>query len=270
MMNEGKRAAGPSRHLNFEEGSYFESTSRPLYALAFLLPLVVVYEIGTFRLNTDMIALTQSRVATFTWLMGLAEWIGMDRSLAWAFPGLVAVIILFCWHMSSHHPWRIRVGWIGGMAVESMVLTLPLFLIGSLTSSSLNISVMAEGDPVQSQRYLADITTAIGAGIYEELVFRLILLGLLVMVMEDALKLKKSTSMVLTVALSALLFAGHHYVGLGGEGFYWIEEFAAGGFVFRTMAGVYFAVLLRWRGFGIIAGTHAAFDIIMFTMEMWG
>jgi len=267
MVNDGNRAAGPSRHLNFEEGSYFESTSRPLYALVFLLPLVVVYEIGTFRLNTDMIALTQSRVATFTWLMGLAEWIGMDRSLAWAFPGLVVVVILFCWHMSSHHPWGIRLGWIGGMAVESMVLTLPLFLIGSLTSSSLKISVTASDQAAQSQRYLADLTTGIGAGIYEELVFRLILLGLLVMVMEDALKLKKTTSVVVAVALSALLFAGHHYVGLGGEGFYWIGEgFTAGGFVFRTMAGVYFAVLLRWRGFGIIAGTHAAYDMIMFTL----
>ncbi|MCH9023454.1 MAG: CPBP family intramembrane metalloprotease, partial [Planctomycetes bacterium] len=216
------------------------------------------------------IALTQARVATFTWLMGLAEWIGMDRSLVWAFPGLVVVVILFCWHMSSHHPWGIRIGWLGGMAIESIVLTLPLFLIGSITNSSLKFSVMSGAESEQRQRYLADLTTGIGAGIYEELVFRLILLGLLVMIMEDAIKLKKTTSVVVGVSLSALLFAAHHYVGLGeGGGFRMIEEFGAGSFVFRTMAGVYFAVLFRYRGFGIIAGTHAAFDIIMFTLELF-
>jgi hypothetical protein len=37
------------------------------------------------------------------------------------------------------------------------------------------------------------------------------------------------------------------------------------------MAGVYFAMLLRYRGFGIIAGTHAAYDVLMFTFkQVWG
>ena len=33
-------------------------------------------------------------------------------------------------------------------------------------------------------------------------------------------------------------------------------------FVFRTLAGVYFACLFAMRGFGITAGTHAFYDII--------
>jgi len=38
--------------------------------------------------------------------------------------------------------------------------------------------------------------------------------------------------------------------------FHWTE------FGFRTMAGIYFAVLFAIRGFGITAGTHAFYDII--------
>jgi len=33
-------------------------------------------------------------------------------------------------------------------------------------------------------------------------------------------------------------------------------------FGFRTIAGIYFAVLFAIRGFGVTAGTHAFYDII--------
>jgi len=257
---------GPGKHLNFARGSYLESTSRPLYALLFLLPLVIVYEIGALTVNTDQIAHTQSRVATFTWLLAVAQWIGMNRTLIWAFPGLVVALILFCWHMVSHDPWHVRVKWIGGMAVESVLMTLPLFLLGSIMQSSLNF---AAASPVSS--YLADLTTSIGAGIYEELVFRFILMGLIIMFMEDLVKAKKTTAVFVAVGLSALLFAAHHYVGIENGHFRAIssEQFTAPSFIFRTMAGVYFALLFRYRGFGIIAGTHAAYDMINFTLKLF-
>ena len=62
----------PRHHLNYLTGSYLESTSRPLYALLFLLPWIAIYEIGTILANTDQIAHTQSRVAAFTWIMAVA------------------------------------------------------------------------------------------------------------------------------------------------------------------------------------------------------
>ena len=248
-----------SRHFNFAEGSYLESTSRPLYALLFLLPLLALYELGTLLVNTDQIAHTQARVAAFTWLMDLAEWIGVDHSLAWAFPGFVVVIVLLCWHMSSHYPWRIRFRWLGGMAIESVLLCIPLLVLNAALGSSTAYSAAAAAP---QNHYLANIVTSIGAGIYEELMFRLILMGLMLMLLEDVLKIKTAVATTAAVLLSAVLFALHHYIGLDGANgvaFSWVS------FLFYSLAGVYFAAVFHYRGYGIIAGTHAAYNVVLYS-----
>jgi len=263
-QKHSKPETDPTGHLNFAEGSYLESTSRPLYALAFLLPLIVFYELGTILVNTDQIEQTQGRVATFAWLMGLAEWIGVDYSLAWAFPGLVVVIILLCWHLSSQHSWRIRFRRLLWMAVECVVLSMPLLILNAvLSSSAACAAINPAGRP---GTYVADIVTSVGAGIYEELVFRLILVGLIIMLMEDVLKVKGAPATVVAVLASAALFAAHHYVGFDRGCLIRMpgEEFTLLSFAFRTAAGIYFAMIFHYRGYGIIAGTHAAYNIILY------
>ena len=115
---------------------------------------------------------------------------------------------------------------------------------------------------VRGKSLLADIVTGIGAGIYEELIFRLILICVLMMLFQDVFRLGHKNSIILSVLVSAALFSAHHHmVFVNGQlsssvPFNWTE------FVFRTVAGIYFAVLFAIRGFGITAGTHAFYDII--------
>ena len=77
--------------LNFARDSYLERTSRPIYAAAFLLPFIIVYEIGTILINTDVLRKTQIRVVAFDWLQRLLEHVGAGDRLAWAAPPLVAI-----------------------------------------------------------------------------------------------------------------------------------------------------------------------------------
>jgi hypothetical protein len=271
----GKTDYSANTILNFGSGSYLESTSRPFYALIFLLPLIVIYEMGTILVNTNHIFHTQSRVAAFTWLMGLAEWIGMHRSLAWAFPGFVVLIILLCWHLSSKYPWRIRLKWLAGMYLECIALCLPLFAFGAVLNRTYNFAVTTAASSTValstngSSSYLAKIVTSIGAGIYEELVFRLILIGLIIVLMEDLLHIKDPTATIVAVLVSAALFAAHHYVGIENGRICRLAEepFTLGSFLFRTLAGIYFAIIFRYRGYGITAGTHAAYNVILFTIK---
>jgi len=109
---------------------------------------------------------------------------------------------------------------------------------------------------------MADVVTGVGAGIYEELVFRLILICVLMMVFQDLIGMGHQNAVVLSILISAALFSAHHHIiwvdgQLGRSApFCWSE------FGFRTIAGVYFAILFAVRGFGITAGTHAFYDII--------
>jgi len=256
----------PGTQFNVAPGSYLECTSRPMYALMFLLPLIAVYELGTLVVNTDQAAqtLVQKRVVAFIWLSRLAEWAGVKGGWAWAFPGFVVVVLLVCWQAVSRRPWEVRLWWLGGMALESVVFALPLLALNAAIGSSVRTAAGGAG----ASSHLAQVVTGIGAGIYEELVFRFILVGLVLLLLEDAFHVKPPLPALAAVFISAGLFAAHHYVGVAGGRLAVLEPFTVPGFVFRALAGLYFALLFRGRGYGVAAGTHAAYDILL--TSFWG
>ncbi|MHC4266717.1 MAG: CPBP family intramembrane glutamic endopeptidase, partial [Planctomycetota bacterium] len=107
---------------------------------------------------------------------------------------------------------------------------------------------------------LANIVTGIGAGIYEELVFRLLLICGLMIAFQDLAGLSHKHSIILSVVISSALFSAHHHIDiLTGQT---SSVFSAAAFVFRTLAGIYFAILFAIRGFGVTSGTHAFYNII--------
>ncbi|MBI9016274.1 MAG: CPBP family intramembrane metalloprotease [Phycisphaerae bacterium] len=272
---EAKNGHGPLSFFNDAPGAYPEVTRRPLYGLAFLLPLVLVYELGI--MFTDSLSDYKVRITAFSWLIDFALHIGMKPSLAKAFPGFVVVIVLLCWQLSSNHDWKIKPRWLGGMALESIIWAMPLFLIGALLETILRnmfdsswLLAAVEGKTA-IQMAISDIVTSIGAGIYEELIFRLIVMGILIMLFEDVLKRPALLSIILAAVLSSVLFAVYHYIGVrtdadGGWSFYQTNPIRISGFLFRVTAGLYFAYIFKIRGFGIAAGSHCVYDIIFFSI----
>jgi len=299
-----KNKYSTSQLLNFAQDSYFERTSRPIYAIVFLLPFIVFYELGTILINTDVLNKTQVRVVAFVWLQSfLDEYVGLGSRLAWIAPPLVVVVILIALQLASRKRWDFGLRDIWPMAVECILLAVPLIVLSlflnspvepqgdigrfdssvrriqiesvpscsSATASSLSSAVMetvnggvntVRNSTIGNKSLLANIVTGIGAGIYEELIFRLILICVLMLLFQDVLGLSRKSSIILSVLVSAALFSAHHHiVFVNGQlsqsaAFNWTE------FGFRTIAGVYLAVLFAIRGFGITAGTHAFYDII--------
>ena len=96
-----------------------------------------------------------------------------------------------------------------------------------------------------------------GAGIYEELVFRGLLLGLLLLVTTKLMKMRKTPAAFWSAITAALLFALFHYVGPAGD------KFTTGGFLQRTLGGLYFSGLFVTRGFGVTAACHALYDLLV-------
>ena len=82
------------------------------------------------------------------------------------------------------------------------------------------------------------------------------------LVLEDLLGMSHHKSIILAVVISAALFSAHHHIFFVNGRFGAGEVFSLGRFMFRTLAGVYFAVLFAVRGFGVAAGTHAFYNII--------
>jgi membrane protease YdiL (CAAX protease family) len=142
------------------------------------------------------------------------------------------------------------------MAVESLLLAIGLRMVLVLQST---ILLQIADPPALSHDWTIKIKEAmgfLGAGIYEELLFRLILITAAVWLIGLWLPDKRKIA-VLAVIASSLLFAAAHYVGAAGDEFGWFS------FSFRFFAGVFFALLFLYRGFGITAGSHALYDIIV-------
>jgi hypothetical protein len=79
-------------------------------------------------------------------------------------------------------------------------------------------------------------------------------------VLIDLLRMRKTPAIVLMILIGAVGFSAYHY--LGAEPFEWRS------FTFRTAAGIYFGMIFLWRGLGVTAGAHAAYDISTFAIAL--
>lgn len=102
---------------------------------------------------------------------------------------------------------------------------------------------------------LRDFILYCGAGVYEELVFRVILLGLLMLVFTKLLHLEHAHAAVWAVIAGALIFSAFHHIGN--------DDFRIGVFLQRVFAGLYFAAVYFNRSFGVAAASHALYDILV-------
>jgi hypothetical protein len=295
MANKKKGKKYSANQLfDFTKDSYLERTSRPIYAILFLLPFIIFYEMGTFSINTDVLNQSKIRVAAFVWLQSVLESMGFGARFAWVAPPLAVVLILIALQITSGKQWSFCFRDMPRMAVECIFLAIPLLVLtlfmgsssgqgdnisrfdnnkhktqilslpvcSSVTGRNISLLSAEDGEVMQEQSLMANIVTGIGAGIYEELVFRLILICLLMLLFQDVLRLTHTNSIVLSVLISAALFSAHHHIDLLSGQPNANDPFNSIRFAFRTIAGIYFAVLFAIRGFGITAGTHAFYDII--------
>ncbi len=222
--------------------------ARPLEALVFLLPLIVVSELGSRWFGVSAEFPEQGRVVAFHLLRFFFQLFGSTGALM---PALAVVAILLSTHVVSGQPWQVRKSAVGLMCLESMAWALPLLLINHWVR-------LAQG-PKPSE-WLGQATLGIGAGIYEELVFRLILVTAIVMIGSDLLGRRQAVMLLVAIVVSALLFAAHHHPPVGSD------PFDASRFLFRTLAGVYLGVIFAVRGYGLAAGTHAAYNLIVLAL----
>jgi len=299
---EGKDKYNMSQLFNFAQDSYLERTSRPIYALVFLLPFIIFYELGTILINTDVLNQTQDRVVAFIWLQSfLDEYLGLGSKFAWVAPPLTVVIVLVALQLSSRKRWYFAINDIWPMTVECILLAIPLIVLSLLLSgpakpngkinqvayslTQAQIEALPSCSSVDSddlllaaaeinsgrlrgKSLLANIVTGIGAGIYEELIFRLVLMCILMILFQDLMRFDHKNSIVLSVLISAALFSAHHHIVFVNGQFAPTAPFNWTEFGFRTIAGVYFAILFAIRGFGVTAGTHAFYDIIATFINM--
>jgi membrane protease YdiL (CAAX protease family) len=122
-------------------------------------------------------------------------------------------------------------------------------------------SVDSSGTALQFGARFPHMLSYLGAGIYEELLFRLMLLsGMIALCRQVGAGYAAATA--LAIMSTSLLFAAAHY-----ELFFHVGlDFTWYSFAFRLVAGALFSGLYLRRGFGIVVGTHVVYDILVATI----
>jgi len=248
--------------------TYFDRAAGPLHSLIFLLPLVVMYEIGAVVFlsgGTDGQAKT---VEAHSILVAVFSAFG---PVGGRIPAIALVVTLIALHLASRQRTRLRPAVLSGMAVESVAFTLPLLVlsavIGRLAAAQMGLIPAAQAAPSAGSVDLtslspgAGLTVSLGAGLYEEFLFRLVLVSALARLLRDLVGLSAPRSAAAAVLLAAIAFAWYHEPAVaGGDTVRWDY------FAFYTLAGVYFGALYLARGFGITAGAHACYDIVVLVL----
>lgn len=243
---------------------YVAAVRCPLYALAFVLPLVLAYEIGmmTTRAAGGGDALVSHGVVQSLFKLFGAQGVWL--------PGLLLLVTLLTAHVLGRDSGTLEARFLALMPLEASICSIPLFIITALpipmealdaplTSPARFIEALGDGagSSTTAVSTARGILLAIGAGLFEELVFRLYLLVGFQMLFADVLRLSRTIATILAIALSSYAFAACHVQPIG------VETFALGTFAARFIAGAYLCVVFMGRGMGIAVGSHVIHNVTL-------
>ncbi|MEZ6123252.1 MAG: CPBP family intramembrane glutamic endopeptidase [Planctomycetaceae bacterium] len=233
---------------------YWNDTRRPLCCLLFLLPWIVIYEAGILMLaGTEP---DRFRNGADYWLRSLLNGIGLSQGLLLP---LLVIGIFLTWHLWRGQTWTVRVETQVGMLAESFLLAVALMMLGQVHQLLFVNLQPGDADPRLLAIGDASLTMAvsyIGAGVYEEVMFRLLLVPAAYLLFR-MFECPRYFAAAMAAVSTAFLFALAHHVGPTADAF---NLFV---FSFRLGAGTFFAAVFLLRGFGITVGCHAAYDLLV-------
>ena len=236
--------------------SYWELSRSPRYSLLFALPLLLLYEGLALALNQG--GDVGIRNGADVLLRSLAAAVFGERGPV-LFGAVVALMLLALAIRDRRRAGvSLRPRLFVLMLVESAILAVVFgFAVGIVTAQLLNaLPPLAIGQATEMP-WPVVFMVSLGAGVYEELVFRVLLVSGLLLLARTLFAMGKGTATAFAVVLGALIFSAFHYIGP------YADPLELPSFVFRTVAGLAFSGLYVTRGFGITAWTHALYDVFL-------
>ena len=241
-----KSEKGDSKKSSKPDG-YFHWSREPSVGLFAVLPLWIAY-----ILLRSQLAPAESNGAELLLLEQFAPF-GDHAYVILSAAFAVMIIVAAFSLMKRGVPW-LRV--VAVIVLEGVVYGVMLGPIAAAMTSSADQLLQISPS---SDEMVVNIVGSIGAGIFEELVFRLAVMSVLAWIGARAVRswgLPRFCAGLIAVVVSALLFSWFHHV-CG-------EEFDRGVFVFRTMAGILLGLLMWARGYGVCVYTHTVYNLYFY------
>ena len=240
---------------------YLIESKRFVYGVIAVLPLLIFYEIGLWQ--GTLKETLNGADAIFRLLLRLLTHLAGIRWSNWVLAGAAGVLAVgFLWHLKRSRV-RIRLWYIAGMFLEAAIAGIVLavlvyFILGRQLPEFFTFQPNPGVTRQLARQGLASpwsrVAAAIGAGVFEELLFRVLLLaGFYYLWAKNRGPLgDDQAAAVRAVLLSSVVFTLLH-----------LGSVSVGGLlsVFAT------SILLSWlylaRGYGVAALAHTAYDLYL-------
>jgi hypothetical protein len=236
--------------------SYWRQSRAHRYSLLFALPLLVIYEVLAAVLGHGEPQAIRNG-ADVLLKSAFVALLGRPGPLVFGVL-LIGVSLWLVIRDMRAHGTRLSPRIFAGMMAESIVLALAFgIVVASITTRVLSPFAALVQTPMQELGVWTQLMVSLGAGLYEELLFRVLLVGAIAALGRRAFGWRPVTAGAVAVGAGAIIFSAFHYLGPFGD------PLDAGSFTFRLIAGIFFSALFVTRGFGITAWTHALYDVFL-------
>lgn len=227
--------------------SYLLKSKTSFYSFLFTLPLFCLYEVNILFLSWDDILVVRNG-ADFL-MRNILESFDIYGLYGLGLVFFLGLLVTYIFFIKEDQQQEVNVNFLFIMLAESMLWSVVLyFLLFKFMVLLMN--------PV-GKTILQQVTLAIGAGIYEEFLFRVLLIAGLSGILGFVFMWDKTFKNIIAVVLSGGIFSAFHFMGEYGD-FFSMELF-----LIRFFAGLILGVLYTYRGFGITAYTHSIYDLIV-------
>ena len=224
--------------------SYFIQTRSSFYSFLFTIPLFFIYEVGILFLSKDDILVVRNG-ADFL-MRSILESFGIFGLYGLGAIFLIGFIITYIYFFNDKSNKSIRADYLFIMIFESVCWALILYF---LLSKFMLVLMNPIGKTITQQ-----VTLAVGAGIYEEFLFRVMLISGLTGIIGFVFLWSEKVRNAAALIIAAGIFSAFHFMGDYGD--YFSMEL----FLLRFFAGIVLGVLYIARGFGITAYAHTIYD----------
>lgn len=226
---------------------YIEKSRSPLYSFLMVIPLLGLYEFLILRTGSTVRNGADVLMKNLLSLVGVHGLIGFTLLIFGAFCWVV-------WRDTVQGNEHVKSSYFGFMLLEAILYAV---IIGPLVAQMTQKILYPPLGTAGAIKLQEQLIVSLGAGIYEEFVFRFLLVSALVFGFHRFMAMPRWASVAFAIFWASLFFSGFHYIGAYAYNF----QFTT--FTFRFLAGAVLALLFYFRGFGIVVYAHSAYDILI-------
>ena len=237
------------------KSNYFAYTKDNFIGILFIFPFLLTYEFLFYIVYAD----DDLKARNLAEIL-IRDFFSLFGNFGFLIESILLISVLYYLikrNKSKYKTLHVNPLYLFFLMIEGFLFGLILILFLS------NMEIFAFSRLSYNPNFLENIYLSIGAGVWEEILFRGVLLTSFIYISKKINLFTTNINSFISIIIVSLLFSASHYIGNSGEVFIYYT------FVIRSIAGVFLGYLFLWRGIGVVSMTHISYNVIIEILKLY-